>query len=128
MTVDQFLWIYPHPIHIQTNRVTCIHGAWANHTNWPRAIKTGDLLESVEELLRMLYTGERAACEQPSTAFECSIVGPYSFVTLSSDHGDPAGVIPTKPKTLKWWTRGGLAAVAYQHCAHPSSRTAAVRR
>ena len=59
MKVEQFISVYPYPIHLQTNHVTCTHAAWANRAKWPSAITSGALLGTCEEFLRALLSTRR---------------------------------------------------------------------
>ena len=78
MKVEQFISVYPYPIHLQTNNVTCTHAAWANRAKWPSAITSGALLDTCEEFLRALYTGGTSspAIPREHNPTEPSVQGP----------------------------------------------------
>ena len=105
MDVYVFLQIYPYPIPLQTNHVTCVFSTWAQHRQWHTFVRSGELLGKADEFLFMLYIGQRAANEHPPTCFE-TIIGPPTFRTTTFEHGHPADRDFVAAKTVLWFLRG----------------------
>ena len=99
MARGQFVAVYPHPIGIQTNNVTCSYSNVASAATWKSKISSGEMLASAEEFLWINHIGDRSAGEQPPSAFEF-LIGPPSFTVNALDH------FATRDKTWCWWTRG----------------------
>ena len=97
--VQDFLQVYPYPIGIQTNNVTCAFSNLASATTWREKICSGDLLQSAREFVWINHIGARSAGEQPPSALEF-LVGVPSFETDAIDH------FAARQKTWCWWTRG----------------------
>ena len=84
-TVQDFVRVYPYPIGLQTNSVTCSNTNIASKATWPTKLRDGSLLRSAEEFVWINHIGAHSAGEQPPTALE-TIVGPPTFTALATDH------------------------------------------
>ena len=113
MDVHLFLTVYPYPIPTSTSGVTCTFSTWANHVNWAGHILTGAIRSKAEEVLLMMYIGDRSAAEHPPSCFE-AVIGAPSFVTSYYEHGPKDDSCATRAKTVEWFTRN-LSVVAPSH-------------
>ena len=97
--VQDFVNVYPYPIGLQTNSVTCAYMNLASRTTWREKIKDGSMLRSAEEFVWINHIGARSAGEQPPTVLE-TLVGPPTFSTNATNH------FAARDKTWRVWLRG----------------------
>ena len=98
-TVQDFISVYPYPIGVQTNNVTCSFTNLASAATWKNKVVSGELINSAREFLWINHIGDKSAGEQPPSSIEF-LVGAPTFTTDALDH------FAARQKSWCWWTRG----------------------
>ena len=102
--VIEFMRRYPHPPpKVVDAHLTCKFANNASQQTWPDKIKDGSMLEAALEAADVLSWGERAALEQPPSAYQY-ILGQPTMKFNAIQCGDD------RFKGVWYWTRGGLEA------------------
>ena len=96
--VKDFLDVYPYPIGVQTNSVTCANTNLASRATWREKIRSGAMLDAAEEFLWVNHIGDRSAGEQPPTVLQ-TLIGAPTFTTNATSH------FAAREKTWNLWLR-----------------------